>query len=432
MYDKIKKEMTQEKMLQILQKELVPALGCTEPVAIAYASAKARKVLGVLPTKAKILVSRNILKNAMGVGIPGTQIVGLEMAAALGIIGGNSDAILEVLSAVTPEQICDAEAFARTNVTIEQKATAKKLYIEVVLETEEDCVSVIIEDSHTNITQILHGDKNILNRTSCEELEKKEYDVDGLCVKDIYQIVTETPIENLCFLDKCIQMNWEIAQEGLKKQYGLGVGKNIYDNIKYQDPIDDLQNYIVAVSAAAADVRMSGGTKPVMTICGSGNQGITATIPVIAAGYSLKVSKELLYRALALSCLITIHVKHFIGKLSPLCGCGMGSSIGVCCALTYLQGGRLPQIENAINNMIADVSGIICDGAKAGCALKIATVISSAYQCSILALKNIGAGKLDGIVMEDVENSIRNLGELGNRGMADTDKVILDMMICKK
>ena len=423
--------MTQEEMLQILKQELVPALGCTEPVAIAYAAAKARAVLGAIPDRAKILVSRNILKNAMGVGIPGTKMVGLEMAAALGIIGGNSDAILEVLDGVTPEQIRQAEEFAKAGVEVIQKDTLKKLYIEVLLSTADDHASVIIEDSHTNITRITHGEQDIYDRSSCGEIEESECDKSGLSVDGIYQMITEIPVEKLYFLDDAIRMNWSISQEGLTKQYGLGVGKNIYDSIRAENKADDMQNYIVAAAAAAADVRMSGGTKAVMTICGSGNQGITATLPVIAAVLSLKADEEMLYRSLALSCLITIHVKQFIGKLSPLCGCGMGSSIGVGCALTYLQGGGLSQIRSAINNMIADVSGIICDGAKAGCALKIATVISSAYQCSLLALRDLGAGELDGIVRADVENSIRNLGELGNRGMADTDRVILDMMVCR-
>lgn len=425
------RKMTQAEMLQILKQELAPALGCTEPVAIAYAAAKARSVLGTMPNHAKILVSRNILKNAMGVGIPGTKVVGLEMAAALGIIGGNSDAILEVLDGVTPDQIQMAEQFAKTGVEVEQKVTSKKLYIEVILKTEEDNASVVIEDSHANITKITHGAVSIYDRSSCGEIEEAECDKSGLTVDGIYEAVTRMAPEELSFLNETIQMNWAIAQEGLQRRYGLGVGKNIYDSIKTEDKADDMQNYIVALAAAAADVRMAGGTKPVMTICGSGNQGITATLPVIAAVISLKASEEMLCRALALGCLITIHVKQFIGKLSPLCGCGMGSSIGVCCALTYLQGGGLSQIKSAINNMVADVSGIICDGAKAGCALKIATVISSAYQCSLLALKNSGAGELDGIVGADVENSIRNLGELGNRGMADTDRVILDMMVCR-
>lgn len=424
--------MTEKEMLQILKEELAPALGCTEPVAIAYAAAKARSVLGKLPEHACVSVSRNILKNAMGVGIPGTKMVGLEMASALGIIGGNSDAIFEVLAGITPEQIRQAEQFAAERVTVERKNTPKKLYIEISLTTEDDSASVVIEDSHTNITRITHGGEKVYDRSSCGELEEAECDKSGLSVDGIYDFITRVDPEKLHILDECIRMNREISEEGLTGSYGLGVGKNIYDSIQTEKKSDDMQNYIVAAAAAAADVRMSGGTHSVMTICGSGNQGITATLPVMAAVTSLGADDETLYRALALSCLITIHVKYYIGKLSPLCGCGMGSSIGVCCALTYLQGGGLSQIKRAINNMIADVSGIICDGAKAGCALKIATVISSAYQCALLAVKDFGAGALDGIVTEDVESSIRNLGELGNRGMADTDQVILDMMVCKK
>ncbi len=317
--------MTQEEMLQILKQELVPALGCTEPVAIAYAAAKARAVLGAIPDRAKILVSRNILKNAMGVGIPGTKMVGLEMAAALGIIGGNSDAILEVLDGVTPEQIRQAEEFAKAGVEVIQKDTLKKLYIEVLLSTADDHASVIIEDSHTNITKITHGEQDIYDRSSCGEIEESECDKSGLSVDGIYQMITEIPVEKLYFLDDAIRMNWSISQEGLDKAYGLGVGKNIYDGIRAENKADDMQNCIVATAAAAADVRMSGGTKAVMTICGSGDQGITATLPVIAAVLSLKADEEMLYRSLALSCLITIHVKQFIGKLSPLCGCGMGS-----------------------------------------------------------------------------------------------------------
>lgn len=421
----------EEQMLHILRQELAPALGCTEPVAVAYAAAKARAVLGKTPVRVQVQVSRNILKNAMGVGIPGTEMVGLEMATALGVIGGNSEAVLEVLAGITPEQIQEAEQFARGQVEVLQKETPKKLYIEVIAFAEDDSASVVIEDSHTNITRITHGRMTLVDRGGCDILETGECDKSCLSVDAIYEFVQQVDVGKLHFLDECIQMNWEIAQEGIHESHGLCVGKNIYESIRTQDPTEDMQNFIVALAAAAADVRMAGGTMPVMTICGSGNQGITATLPVIAAAIARKEDTETLYRSLALGCLITIHVKQYIGKLSPLCGCGMGSSIGVCCALTYMQGGGLRQIKSAINNMIADVSGIICDGAKAGCALKIATVIASACQCSLLALKDSSAGALDGIVAEDVESTIRNLGELGNRGMADTDRVILDMMTCR-
>ena len=194
---------------------------------------------------------------------------------------------------------------------------------------------------------------------------------------------------------------------------------------------DDGCDYAAALAAAAADARMSGCQMPVATLCGSGNQGITATVPVIATCDYFRFSEEACLRALALSCLITIHVKSFIGRLSPICGCGMGSSIGVCAAVTYLFGGGPEQIGDAIRNVIADVSGIICDGAKAGCALKVATVVNSAFRSARLALRGLGAGSLDGIVSEEVETSIRNIGRLGNEGMADADRVILDIMAGK-
>lgn len=423
--------MEYDKILKILKQEMAAAMGCTEPVAIAYASAKARAVLGRKPDRARVNVSCNILKNAMGVGIPGTDMAGLEMAAALGIIGGDSEAILEVLHSTTPEHIAEAKAFAENCVEVSLEDTPKKLYIEVILETQGHSASVTIEDSHTNITRIVHDLICIYDKSGCEELPTEEYDRSVLTVDSIYDFIKHVDSSELEFLDGCIKMNWAIAQEGLKRGYGLNVGRSIYDDIRSGAAADDVQNYAIAVTAAAADARMAGCAMSVMTVCGSGNQGLTATLPVIAAVYKRNGSSELLYRSLALSCLITIHVKSYIGKLSPLCGCGMGSSIGACCAFVYMQGGGLGQIKRAINNMIADVSGIICDGAKAGCALKIATVISSAFQCSMLALKNYGAGELDGIVSGDVESTIRNLGELGNRGMADTDQVILDMMVCR-
>lgn len=423
--------MTDKQILHILKQELAPAVGCTEPVAVAYAAAKAKSILGKMPECAEIYVSRNILKNAMGVGIPGTDEVGLEIAAAMGIIGGKSEAVLEVLKDISDGQIRQAKIFAGDHISTFLKHTDKKLYIEVLLKASDDSATVVIEDSHTNISRILHGDMVVYEHSHCNEIQEADCDAGELTVNSIYQFVCNVDIRELECLDECIRVNHAISMEGLRGDYGLRVGKNIRENIQSNYPEEDVVNYCVSAAAAAADARMAGSTMPVMTICGSGNQGITATLPVIAAVKAFGGGKELLYRSLALSCLITIHVKQYLGKLSPLCGCGMGSSIGVCCALTYMQGGTLKQIKSAVNNMIADVSGIICDGAKAGCSLKIATVIASAFQCSMLALKNSSAGEMDGIVATDVENTIRNLGELGNRGMADTDRVILDMMVCR-
>lgn len=418
-------KMTDGQIIQILKRELAPALGCTEPVAIAYAAAKARAILGTVPQRAQINVSRNILKNAMGVGIPGTDMVGLEMAAALGIIGGNADRVLEVLEDVTKEEVRLAKKYAKENVRVALKDTPKKLYIEVILKTENDSSLVVIEDSHTNITKMAHGLTVLYENGNCEELADRGGDNKGLNVERIYQCVNSVDLEELKFLDEAVRMNWAVSEEG------LNVGRSIMGSRGNKTPEEDISSYAEAVTAAAADARMSGCALPVMTICGSGNQGITAILPVAAAIRAIAGGEELLYRSLALSCLVTIHVKQYIGKLSALCGCGMGSSIGVCCALVYMQGGGLGQIKSAIRNMIADVSGMICDGAKAGCALKIGTVVAGAFQCSVLALNNYSAGDLDGIVSDNVEDAIHNLGELGNRGMADTDRVILDMMVCR-
>lgn len=423
--------MKEEQYLKILKSEIVPAVGCTEPVAIAYATAKARAVIGKKPEKTIVRVSRNILKNAMGVGIPGTDEVGLEMAAAMGVIGGKSEKVLEVLTGITKDEIEEAKEYAKSSVAVSLKNTPQKLYIEVVLETKDDMATVIIEGSHTNIVRIQHGEDVLLDQHGCMDMQQEELDKSGLSIEGIYDFIHHVDARKLGFLEECVRMNWSIAQEGLHGNYGLGVGKSIYNASGSSGEITDMADYATALAAAAADARMAGSTLPVMTVCGSGNQGITATLPVIGAAVTYKTDLEQLYRALALSCLVTIHVKQYIGKLSPLCGCGMGSSIGVCCAFVYLQGGRLDQIRYAVNNMTASVSGIICDGAKSGCALKVASVIASAYQGAVLALKDHSAGSMDGIVSVDVENTIRNLGELGSRGMADTDQVILDMMVCK-
>jgi len=238
-------------------------------------------------------------------------------------------------------------------------------------------------------------------------------------------------IHELEFLQEAIDMNLCIAKEGISKKYGMAVGMNMYENIKKYGLENDMGSYAVALTAAAADARMAGCLLPVMSTNGSGNQGLTATLPVIAVAEKLEKSHEELLRAVALSELVTIHIKSYIGKLSALCGCAIAASIGSSCAITNMLGGGYENIAYAIQNMIADVSGLICDGAKSGCALKVATSVSAAIQCAILATNNVQASGKDGIVDENVEKSIYNLGNLGNEGMAYTDKVILNMMVSK-
>lgn len=422
----------QETYIEILKQEITPAIGCTEPIAIAFASAKTKLLMQKAPERARLLVSKNIMKNAMGVGIPGTGTSGIDLAVALGIFGADASAGLEVLHQITPQDVARAKAFALDHVEIGLKDTEKKLYIEVEMTAGGEKASVVVEDAHTHITKMTHNGELLLQEEEQQAGESGEKDFRGeLTIAGILNFVENVEAEQLRFLDDCIEMNTAIAQEGLRTSYGLCVGKTVEENVSHSGLYADMQNYAVAMAAAAADARMSGCTLPVMTVCGSGNQGITATVPVIAMCRYMQYSREQLYRALALSCLVTIHVKYYIGKLSPICGCGVGSSIGVSCALVYLAGGGLEQLNHAVSNMVADISGIVCDGAKSGCALKVATVVGAAFKCAMLSIKGHSAGSYDGIVSEDVETTIRNLGKLGNEGMSSADQVILDIMVCK-
>lgn len=418
-------------MTEIMKREIVCALGCTEPSAVALAAAKAHETLGAEPEYLEIQVSGNILKNAMSVGIPGTELKGIEIAAALGCLVGKPELGLEVLSGINDGDIERAQEFLRQGrVHILLKENCKeRLYIEAKCVREDKNAVAVIERFHTNISSVCRNDEVIYMRTGTEEIEQEEGQYQ-LTFQKIWEYVETIPVEELSFLKKVIDVNTRIAEEGLQKPYGIGVGRHLYEKTKLLSRGEaDFQTYVVSYTAAAADARMAGCPLPVMAATGSGNQGLTASLPVIAAAKWLKSDEEKLYRALALSELVTIHVKEYIGKLSALCGCAIAASIGSSCALTYLLGGSYCTLEYAVKNMVADISGMICDGAKAGCALKIATSVSSAIQCAYLALEEAWVPACDGIVCEDIEQTIQNLGELGNQGMLVTDKVILDMMI---
>lgn len=419
--------MEDTRLLEILRNEMQPALGCTEPVAVAYAASKAAELLSGEPEQVQVLASRNILKNAMGVGIPGTDAVGAEMAAALGAVAGNASLVLEVLRDVTPEDVESARALiSQGRVRVELKETPEKLYIEILCTRGEETGRVIIAGRHSNLTLVeRNGEALFVSRESTAQAASVTY---GLRVEEIDSFVRRVPVHELEFLQTALDINTKIASEGLRQNYGLGLGKAIMEG---PDAAESILDYATALTTAAADARMAGCTLPVMTLCGSGNQGLTATLPVMAAAQKLGASREKMLRALALSGLITIHVKEQIGRLSALCACGIGAAIGVGNALVYLQDGDLEAEKCCIQNMVADISGIICDGAKPGCSLKIATSLSSAWQCSRLALRHVAVGRLDGIVDGDVEQTIRNLGALGNDGMQVTDGVILNMMVKK-
>lgn len=415
--------------LELMKKEISPALGCTEPGAIGLAVAKSHEILGKDVDKVIVYLSRNMLKNAMGVGIPGTNRVGIETAVALAVLIGKSEYLLEVFRDVTTEDLIHAGKFVgEGRIQVEMADTDEKLYIRAVCISGDDRAETIIQTSHTNIVMVIHnGTKIYLQKEECAHVSESSHSY-SLNVADIFKYINETPVSELEFLQEAVDMNLTIAREGLRDRYGLCVGKMEMESLVVQKNAG-MEQEAVALTAAAADARMAGCSLPVMSTTGSGNQGITATVPVAVAAEHLGKSKEEMLRAVALSQLITIHIKSHIGKLSALCGCAIAAGIGAACGITYLEGGQLVHVENAIRNMVADISGLICDGAKYGCALKIATSVSSAFRCAALAVHNVTASGNDGIVDGDAEQTILNLAALGNKGMLDTDKLILNMMI---
>ena len=418
----------QDQLIALIQEQIRPAVGCTEPGAAAYAAAVAAQTLGETPERLTVSVSRNILKNAMGVGIPGTDMVGLPIAVALGALCGDAGAGLAVLHNITDEDVARAQKLVDAQgVQVCLSDHPQKLYIDVLAEAGEHSARTVIAGTHTNIIRIEKDGQCISTGDGAEESGAAGGGAE-LSLKEIDDFVRSVSSEKLNFLRECIDMNSAISQEGLEHPYGLGIGQSIYETLPENN---SEENYALAVTCAAADARMGGCTLPVMSSCGSGNQGLTATLPVIAVARKRGLSEEDTFRALAYSLLVTIHVKQHLGKLSALCACSVGASIGTACALTYLDGGTLQQIGHCVDNVVADVSGVICDGAKAGCALKIATGVSSAFRGAMLAMKNRNASALDGIVGHDPEASVDNLGNLCNTGMLDTDRVILDMLVCK-
>lgn len=421
--------MEPQKYLDVLKAEIKPALGCTEPIAVALAVAKAKETLGAMPERIELHVSRNILKNAMGVGIPGVGMAGLEIASALSAVAGQSAYGLEVLSDAEEDDYASAREYAaRGVITVATKDTDKKLYIEAHTYAGGHKAVCVIEDAHTQITHVQLDDQVLEHRSVGTRHAEVKTD-HALTIAGIHDFALHVDVDQLQFLKEAIAMNDAVAQEGLRGEYGMRVGRVLKAGRAVEDMT--LSEYVCAYTSAAADARMAGCTLPVMSTAGSGNQGISASLPVVAAARKLGRSEEEMLRAEALSQLVTIHIKSYIGKLSPLCGCAIASSIGSACGVTYLLGGGLEACVYAIQNMIADISGLICDGAKSSCALKIASSVASAMQCAQLAMAGVCASGLDGIVAQDVEESIRNLANLGIKGMERTDHVILDMMIAK-
>lgn len=425
--------METEKFVSILKEELVPTMGCTEPVAIAYCAAVARDTLGKKPDRIEVFASGNIIKNVKSVIVPNTNgLKGIEAAAAAGIVGGDASKKLEVIADVTSKQKDDmAEFIKKIPCEISMSDTGELFEITVILHSGNDYSKVLITEFHTNIVLIERNDNIILNNYNSKEIADCEYhkvnvltDRSILNVKDIVEFADTVDVELVKdILDRQIEYNMAIAEEGLRGSYGANIGKVLlatYGN--------DIKIRARAKAAAASDARMNGCELSVVINSGSGNQGITASVPVIEYARELKVSEEKLYRALIVSNLITIHLKTGIGRLSAYCGV-VSAGCGSGCGIAYLHGGDYNTIAHTIVNALAVVSGIVCDGAKASCAGKI----SSAVDAGIIGYFMYTYGQQykggDGIVKKGVENTIRNVSLLGKEGMKETDKEILKIML---
>ncbi len=438
----------QKEIIGLINKEVKPALGCTEPIAVALAVAKAMEIIEekgcsskpewrmVSDFEIKIEVSGNILKNGMGVGIPGTGMIGLHIAAALGAVCGKSSYGLEVLHDLDAESIARAkELVERKMVSIGLAQTDHKLYVKASVSVLPDhCACAVIEDDHDNIVETSFDSSILLSnhrRGDDGEGSDQKNTLDyGLTVKEIYEFANTVDYEAIKFILESRTLNMALADEGLKGNYGLCVGKTISRSYNQEVFGDDFLSYAMSLTAAASDARMAGCTLAAMSNSGSGNQGITATMPVIAYAKKYGCSDEQLARALIMSHLIAIHIKGYLGKLSALCGCVIAST-GSSCGLVWLRGGSYEQICSCIKNMIGNITGMVCDGAKVGCAMKVASGVSSALQSAVLAMDGICVSEHDGIIEKDIEKTIRNLGRIGSVGMQNTDNMILDIMVCK-
>ncbi|MDQ7096346.1 L-serine ammonia-lyase, iron-sulfur-dependent, subunit alpha [Desulfosporosinus sp. PR] len=420
--------------LRLLEKELVVALGCTEPVAIAYAAALARKhVKGDVVSSVSVLASANVIKNAMAVTIPGTKGSGVNLAAALGVVAGDASKGLEVLNGLMPRDVEMAKEMIKAEkIRVDVADTLKKLYIEVVVATSQSSAKVVIADEHTQVVYLEADGDIILDRLNEDARDEREKKTDSFLSLDaIWDFVQAVDLRDLGIIEKAIELNTNIAMEGLANEYGLQVGKTIQESVRKGIFADDLITQAMALTAGASDARMSGSTLPVMSNSGSGNQGISATLPVVAVGQNLHVSHEQLLRAVTLSNLIAIYIKTRIGRLSALCG-ATASGTGASCGIAYLLGGGKGEIKTAIQNMQGNVSGMFCDGAKAGCALKLSTCTSTAVQSAIMAMAGIAIQSTDGIIESTAEQTIENLGRLAAQGSREMDRIILDIMVNKK
>ena len=420
-----------EAIVAMIKREVVPAIGCTEPIAVSLCVARATELLGSLPEKITARLSANILKNAMGVGIPATGMIGLPIAIALGALVGRSEYELEVLKDADDNAVARGKQYIdEDRIAIElKKGISEKLYVEVEAVAGEHRAVAVISGGHTNFVYLaLDGEVLCDNRVATAEVESEDEVV--LSLRKVYDFAMTAPLEEIEFIEESMRLNKAAAESAFAGDYGHSLGKMLRRDREIKIMGDSVFSRILSYTASACDARMGGAKVPVMSNSGSGNQGITATLPVVVYGEECGATREQMIRALTLSHLTVIYIKQSLGRLSALCGCVVAAS-GSSCGITYLMGGGYEEVAIAVKNMIANLTGMICDGAKPSCALKLASGVSTAVLSAMMAMEGRCVSKLEGIIDEDVDRSIQNLTAIGRDGMNSTDEMILDIMTSK-
>lgn len=421
-----------QQIIALVKCEVIPAIGCTEPIAVALCVAKAAEILGKRPEKVSVLLSANILKNAMGVGISGTGMIGLPIAVALGALIGKSEYQLEVLKDSNPAAVEEGKRFIdekRIQISLKDDIE-EKLYIEVCCEAGKDKATAIIAGGHTTFIYMARSEEVLLNKqTAAAGTEEKENTLE-LSLRKVYDFALTAPLDEIRFILETARLNKAAAERSFQGDYGHGLGKILRGSYEQKILGDSIFSHILSYTSGACDARMAGAMIPVMSNSGSGNQGISATLPVLVYAEENGKSEEELIRALMMSHLTVIYIKQSLGRLSALCGCVVAAT-GSSCGITWLMGGTYEQVAYAVQNMIANLTGMICDGAKPSCALKVTTGVSTAVLSAIMAMENRCVTSVEGIIDEDVDQSIRNLTKIGSRGMNETDKLVLEIMTSK-
>lgn len=420
-----------EAILRLIHRQVVPAIGCTEPISVALCVAKAKELLGCTPQRVEARLSANIIKNAMGVGIPGTGMIGLPIAIALGALIGDASQGLEVLKGCNRKAVEEGKQFIagdRIHINLEHD-DPDKLYINIRCRANGHEAEATIKGHHTDFVY-LRRDGDILLDKEAEACRQEGESQVHLTLKKVYDFSVSEDVDKLRFILEAKRLNENAAEQGLEENYGHQLGKTLCSPLGRGIMGDSIFSKVLSTTSCACDARMAGAMVPVMSNSGSGNQGICTTMPVVVFARENHNTEEELIRALILSNLTAIYIKQSLGPLSALCGCVVAST-GSSCGITYLMGGCYDQVSFAVKNMIANLTGMICDGAKPSCALKLTTGVGTAVMSAMLAMQRKYVTSVEGIIDDDVDKSIRNLTQIGTKGMDKTDKCVLDIMTHK-